>query len=249
MAGPVFWTRSATCPWPLQAKLLRVLQEGELERIGGRETQRVDVRILAATNKDLVREVQKGRFREDLYWRLKVVQINLPPLRRRTEDIPELVDAFIARFNVEYQKAVRHVAKDVLNLFGAYAWPGNVRELENCIRRAVIFCAGDVISEEHIELSGDANGYLSGTLNQDRLMESLKEKLETVLPDIFHLSKQGIHANIIEMVEETIVLKALEECDNNQVQAAKLLGISRNTLRHRLKKYNEKQDASAAAKA
>ena len=244
--GTCFLDEIGDMSMALQAKLLRVLQEGEFERVGGKETLHVDVRIIAATNKDLAHEVQKGHFREDLYWRLKVITIHMPPLRKRTEDIPELVDCFVERFSNEYSTPVHHVSETVLNGFRHYSWPGNVRELENCIRRAVILCAGDVITQEHIELLDDPKAHSAHSANREQLMDQLKEKIEMVLPEILHLSNQGVHANIIEMVEEIIILKALEACGHNQVKAAKALGISRNTLRHRLKKYLEKQEQTNA---
>ena len=240
--GTCFLDEIGDMSMALQAKLLRVLQEGEFERLGGTQTIKVNVRIIAATNKDLDREVQNGRFREDLYWRLKVISIDLPPLRKRLEDIASLVDYFVTRFSTEYEKPIRHVSEGALNRFRSYSWPGNVRELENCIRRAVLLCAGDIISEEHIELLEPQKEHLSQALNREQLIDNLKDKLQRIIPEILRLSKQGIHANIIEMVEETIITKALEECGNNQVKAAKMLGISRNTLRHRLKKQLVRQE-------
>jgi DNA-binding NtrC family response regulator len=239
--GTCFLDEIGDMSMALQAKLLRVLQEGEFERLGGRGPIRIDVRIIAATNKDLASAVRNGLFREDLYWRLKVITIELPPLRKRAEDIPELTEYFIARFGAEYDKPIRHVSEAVLEQFCAYPWPGNIRELENCIRRAILLCTGDILTEEHIQLPDGRKEHLPQPLNHEQLMDSLREKLQAVLPDILRLSKQGIHANIIEMVEETIILKALEECGNNQVKAAGMLGISRNTLRHRLKKHLGKQ--------
>ncbi|MFH2058309.1 MAG: sigma-54 dependent transcriptional regulator [Pseudomonadota bacterium] len=226
----------------LQAKLLRVLQEGEFERLGGRETIKVDVRIIAATNKDLALAVQKGQFREDLYWRLKVITIELPPLRKRVGDIKELTDYFVTRFGLEYNKPIRHVSEGVLKKFNAYSWPGNVREMENCIRRTIILCAGDLITEEHVEMLEGQDEHNAQSANREQVMNRLKEKLETILPDLLQLQTQGIHANIIEIVEETIIFKILEECKNNQVKAAAMLGISRNTLRHRIKKYSGHKD-------
>ncbi|MBN2059880.1 MAG: sigma-54-dependent Fis family transcriptional regulator [Deltaproteobacteria bacterium] len=237
--GTCFLDEIADMAMPLQAKLLRVLQEGEFERVGGKETLKADVRVIAATNKNLAMEVKSGRFREDLFWRLKVITINIPALRSRAEDIPELVDYFVARFGNEYSRPIHHVSEKVRNLLQTYSWPGNVRELENCIRRAVILCAGDIITEDHIELQDDQNEHPVQEINCEQLMNRLKEKIETILPEILRFSDQGIHANIIEMVEKTVIIKALEECDNNQVKAARMLGISRNTLRHRLKKYIE----------
>lgn len=241
--GTCFLDEIGDMSMSLQAKLLRVLQEGELERLGSVKTIKVDVRIIAATNKDLSLAVQKGLFREDLYWRLKVITIDLPPLRKRTEDIPELVEYFIARFGAEYKKPIRNVSEGVIKHFKAYSWPGNIRELENCLRRAVIVCAGDVIMEEHIELMDTQQEHRAQTVNQQQVMNHLKDKIHNILPEVIQLSKEGIHANIIETVEKTIILKVLEECGNNQVKAAAMLGISRNTLRHRLKRYNEDQES------
>ena len=226
----------------LQTKLLRVVQEGELERLGGRETIKVDVRLIAATNKELPLAVKNGLFREDLYWRLKVITIDLPPLWKRPEDIPELTDYFVSRFAAEYDKPIRHVAESVMEQIRAYSWPGNIREMENCIRRAVILCAGDVITGEHIELPDSRRDDSVQSPNRQQAMGRLRDKIESVLPDILHLTKQGIYTNVIELVEETIILKALEECGNNQVKTAEMLGISRNTLRHRLKKYCENRN-------
>ena len=227
---------------PLQAKLLRVLQEGELERLGGVKTVKVDVRIIAATNKDLSLAVRDGLFREDLYWRLKVISIDLPPLRRRAEDMPELVDYFLKRFGAEYNKTIHGVDEEVINQFKSYSWPGNIRELENCLHRAVIVCTGNIITADHIDFLDKQKEYDAQTLNRERVISRLRDKIESIMPEIIQLFKEGIHANIVETVEETIILKVLEECGNNQVRAAEMLGISRNTLRHRLKKYRETQN-------
>lgn len=224
----------------LQAKLLRVLQERELERLGGNRTIKVDVRMIAASNKDLEKEVEAGRFREDLYWRLKVISIHLPPLRERTDDLNSLADYFLARFSGEYEKPVYHLSNNARKKFASYSWPGNVREFENNIRRAVLLCSGDVISEEQFSFLESKNDHRLQDINGNQSITRLKEKLESIIPEIFRISKQDIHTNIVEMVEETLIKKALEECGQNQVRAAKLLGISRNTLRHRLKKFTDK---------
>jgi len=228
----------------LQAKLLRVLQEGEIERLGGNQIIKVNVRVIAATNKDLDKEVREGRFREDLYWRLKVISINLPPLRKRVEDIHDLVKYFLFRFSEEYSKPVHHISEIALKKFYSYSWPGNVRELENCIRRAVLLCAGNIITQDHLLLLESKDEYLLQRLNREQLIDRLRDKLEDIIPEILSLSKQDIHSNIIEMVEDTLISKALQECGNNQVQAAKMLGISRNTLRHRIKRLADKKETS-----
>jgi DNA-binding NtrC family response regulator len=238
--GTCFLDEIGDLSLPLQAKLLRVLQEGEFERLGGSGTIKVNVRMLAASNKDLKKEVDEGTFREDLYWRLKVISINLPPLRERTEDINALADYFLSRFTAEYNKSIHYISENTRKKLSLYSWPGNVRELENCIRRAILLCSGDIISEEQFGFLEPRDEHQLQSMNRDQLLARLRNKLESIVPEILKLSKEDIHANIIDMVEETLIIKALEECGNNQVKAAKMLGISRNTLRHRLKKFTDK---------
>jgi DNA-binding NtrC family response regulator len=226
----------------LQAKLLRVLQEGEIERVGGSRTIPVDVRMIAATNKHLEGEVEAGRFRQDLFWRLKVISIDMPALRQRAEDIPALVSYFLRRFSAEYGRPVCRMSDAALTRLASYVWPGNVRELENCVRRAVLLCSGEVISEDQLMIPEQEASREPQTISREQLMLRLREKLDDILPEILRLSRQDIHANIIEMVEESLVQKALDLSGNNQVQAARILGISRNTLRHRLKKQESRPD-------
>lgn len=226
----------------LQAKLLRVLQEGEIERLGGNQVIKVNVRVITATNKNLEKEVELGGFRKDIYWRLKVISINIPPLRHRAEDIPDLVNYFLHKFSSEYNRPLCYLSGTALNKLSSYSWPGNIRELGNCIRRAVLLSTGDVISEGNLMIPGAEDEHVLQSLNREQLIERLKEKLEEIIPEIFRLSKQNIHTNLIEVVEEALIIKALRECGNNQVQAARMLGISRNTLRNRLKKQADKQE-------
>ncbi|MBA2881714.1 DNA-binding NtrC family response regulator [Desulfosalsimonas propionicica] len=245
--GTLFLDEIGEMSPPLQAKLLRALQTGEIERLGSGQPITVDVRIIAATNKDLEAEVRAGRFREDLYWRLKVISLELPALRHRKQDISELVKYFLARFAEEYDRPGCYVSESALRKLNDYFWPGNVRELENCVRRAVLLCTGGVISEGSLLIpNAEADAALQN-MNREQLIERLKEKLEEILPDIFRISEQDIHANIIEIVEETLIRKALEECGNNQVKAAEMLGISRNTLRHRIKKQTQKENQEPKA--
>jgi DNA-binding NtrC family response regulator len=225
-----------------QSKLLRVLQEGEFERLGGVETIKVNIRIIAATNRDLEKEVQKGRFREDLYWRLKIISIDLPPLRSRAEDIPELVEYFVGRFSAEYSKPVRLVTESALERLAAYPWPGNVRELENCIRRAVLLCTGEFISPENLVMIDDRQDAALHRPGMEGLQKRFNGKIEELVAEFLQFSKQDAHAAIIELIEGALIKKALEECGGNQVQAAKMLGISRNTLRHRIEKYLGKEE-------
>jgi len=240
--GTLFLDEISEMSLALQAKLLRVLQEGEIERIGGSQNIKINVRILAATHRDLEKEVESGRFREDLYWRLKVISIDIPPLRHRIEDIPALVEYFLSRFSMEYNRPLCFMAEAALNKFTSYSWPGNIRELENCVRRSVLLSAGNVIDEGILKIPDLEGENPLKTLNREQLLNRLKEKLENIIPDILRLSEEGTHANIIEIVEETLIRTALRECGNNQVQAARMLGISRNTLRDRLKKTLDKSN-------
>jgi DNA-binding NtrC family response regulator len=222
-----------------QAKVLRVVQEGDFERLGGSETIKVDVRIIAATNKNLEKEVDAGRFRKDLYWRLKIFSIHLPPLRNRLEDIPLLVDYFVGRFCGEYSKtAIQYVSDAAIKKLMSHFWSGNVRELKNTIRRAVLLCAGDVLLEDHLIAMESKSNYTNEDDQPEQLIKELKDKMENLIPEMLKISETNTHANIIEIVEEILISHALKMCDNNQVKASKMLGISRNTLRHRMKKYN-----------
>jgi DNA-binding NtrC family response regulator len=220
-----------------QTKLLRALQEGEIERVGGSHPVKVNVRIIAATNKNLEKEIETGRFRKDLYWRLKVITMDLPPLRQRQEDVPHLADYFLLRFCAEYDRPPCYLSESSLNKLVAYSWPGNVRELENCIRRAVLLTAGDVIHEGNLMIPDAQTDPLPPEeMNAEQLMARLKEQVDDIFPQLLRLPGPNIYAEIIELVETTLIAKAMDACDGNQVQAAAMLGISRNTLRHRLKK-------------
>ncbi|MFO8057160.1 MAG: sigma-54 dependent transcriptional regulator [bacterium] len=241
--GTLFFDEIGDMTLSTQAKVLRVLQEGEFERLGGSETIKTDVRVIAATNKNLEEAVEVGKFREDLYWRLKVITIHLPPLRERIEDVPALADYFLGRFSEEYEKPIRFLEDSAVRRLQSYSWPGNVRELENCLRRAVLLCSGDVILKEHLKIDA-AREDAAGSYTREQLKDNLRQRIEEIVPDIMDSSNEISHANIIELVEEILISKALKECDYNQVRAAKVLGISRNTLRNRIKKYRLYQPGS-----
>jgi len=234
--GTLFFDEIGDMPLSTQGKVLRVLQYGEFERLGGKENIRADVRIIAATNKNLEKEVEQGRFREDLYWRLKVISIDLPPLRERPQDIPLLVEYFIARFSEEYQTLIRHVAEAAMAQLKSHSWPGNVRQLENCIRRAVLLSQSDVILEEHLRLECDEQAGAQAA-SREQLMASIDRKLAELIPDLLQMAGERTHANVIDLVERALISKVLKQCGYNQVKAARVLGTSRNTLRHRMKKF------------
>jgi DNA-binding NtrC family response regulator len=236
-SGTIFFDEIGDMCLRTQAKVLRVLQEGEFERLGSTETIKVNVRVLAATNKNLEKEVTEGRFREDLYYRLKIISIHLPPLRARLDDVQALVDYFVSRFVEEYNKPLRYVADQTIRKLQTYGWPGNVRELENCLRRAVLTCRGEVLLPEHVHFESDLEAAGTTVTDEDALRK-LKQRIEELVPELLRLADQHAHANMIDLVEEAIVRRALHECSHNQVRTARMLGISRNTLRHRILKYN-----------
>jgi DNA-binding NtrC family response regulator len=198
---------------PLQAKLLRFLEERTFKRLGGVVDLHVDVRIIAATNRNLEDEVKKGRFREDLYYRLNVLPILLPPLRARTEDVPPLVHFFVDTYNSEFRKRVRDVTGEAMRTLQAYGWPGNVRELRNAVERAMLLVEGDELTVDLFPVAAARRS-------------SLSEGIE--------LPANGIN---LEQLERSLTLQALERTGWNQTRAATLLGLNRDQIRYRLEKF------------
>ena len=213
--GTLFLDEIGEIPASVQVKLLRALQQREFERVGGTETLKVDVRVVAATNRDLAAEVAAGRFREDLYYRLNVVAVTLPPLRTRKGDIPALVSHFIQKFDQAYEKSVRGLLPGTLNALIRYDWPGNVRELENVIERAVVLSTGPLLTSEELPpaLSGPGPG----------------------------LARPGglIPGATIRQLEREAILRTLEVVDGSTTRAAAMLGISPRKIQYRLKEYAE----------
>jgi len=203
----------------LQVKLLRVLQEKKFFRLGGTKEISVNVRIIAATNKDLRQAVSEKTFREDLYYRLNVATIYVPPLRDRKEDIPVLAMRFIDEFNKAFNKQIKRISPDAIDMMMNYSWPGNVRELRNTIERAVLLITGDELKPEHLNF-----------IEKDKTIKSFTDD-EYVLK----IPKQGIK---MEQVVRDLIIKTLEITDGNQIQAAKILGISRSKLRYRMEQLN-----------
>jgi two-component system response regulator HydG len=213
--GSLFLDEVSEMSLPMQAKLLRVLQERELTRVGGEETIRVDVRVIAATNKDLTAVVASGGFREDLYYRLNVVGLTVPPLRERREDIPLLARQFLDGFARQNRKTLKGFTPQAMSRLVAHGWPGNVRELMNAMERAVVLATGDFLSEADFP-----------TAVGSRAAEPpAEDPLETVgsVP--------------LEAVEKATILKTLEASGGNKSEAARRLGITRRTLHKRLKRY------------
>ena len=220
--GTLFLDEVGDLALDAQAKLLRALQERQVQRIGSRAARPVDVRVIAATNKDLAREVREGRFREDLYWRLNVVQIRLPALRERRDDLPILLDHFVDRFNRELGLAVQSIAPDARRLLCDYDWPGNVRELENTVCRAMILCEGDTLTVADLpgRVRGENEG-IDASLGSDLVRLTLTEAV----------------AQASERLEKVMILSRLAEHRGNRTATAESLGVSRKTLFNKMRQY------------
>jgi len=232
--GTVFLDEIGDMPLDLQAKILRVLQERELTRTGGSQNITVDVRIVAATNQDLQQLVQQRLFREDLYYRLNVVPINLLPLRERRDDVLLLVDHFLQKTCAELDVPLKKIDKPALDRLEAYSWPGNVRELENAIKRAVILSSDPLLTIEDFPIltATGGNAVVSG---DDVSLEFLVDrKLRSSFVNVEKLDSGDLYNMVIEQVERPLIAFLLEKTRWNQVRAASILGINRNTLRKKI---------------
>jgi len=216
--GTIFLDEVGDIPQSIQVKLLRVLQEHQFERVGGTDKIDVDVRIIAATNKDLDEKIKEGTFREDLFYRLNVVSIKIPPLRERKEDILPMIESFIQKYCKENKKELLEISKDSVDVLMKYNYPGNVRELENIIERAVVLTRGKVITLNDLPMN--IKGFK-------------EEKTLAVLGE-------GTLTDQVEALEKQLIYDALQESSGNQTKAGKLLGLTERNLRYKLKKYNIK---------
>ena len=232
--GTIFLDEIGDMPLDLQAKILRVLQEQEITRIGGSQNLAVDVRVVAATNQELLEKVRNREFREDLFYRLNVVPIHLVPLRERREDIRPLVDYFLARASAELETQPKQCSDEAMELLCNHSWPGNVRELENTIKRAVI------LSNDPLLTPADFGGLFERqqTIHaapQEQSLEAIVEaKLRSSMNGIEKLDKGDIYDRVLEQVERPLIRFVLEKTRGNQVRAADVLGINRNTLRKKI---------------
>lgn len=210
--GTIFLDEVGEMSLKVQVKLLRVLEKGEFERVGGEKTIKVDVRLIAATNRNLEKEVAEGRFREDLFYRLNVITIHLPPLRERKEDIPVLSNFFVVKYTKKYKKEIQGFTPHAMDTLCSYQWPGNVRELENIIERAIVLCKGTMITEEH--LPGNIIQYKGD-------IPIIKIPMGTSLKE----------------AEKEIILKTLQMTQGSKCDAAKILGISTRKIEYRVKEW------------
>ena len=206
----------------MQAKLLRALQEREIRRVGGNRTIKVDVRVVAATNRDLRAMVADGRFRDDLYYRINVLSVDVPPLRERREDIPVLIDYFLKKHTRNTSRLVRGLTPETKRLMLNYGWPGNVRQLESAIERAILLCEGDLITVEDLPLE-------------------VRQESRPQAEGAFKLPPEGI---AFEDVERSLIMQAMEQTDYNITKSAKLLGLTFRTLQYRLEKFGIKRPDS-----
>jgi two-component system response regulator AtoC len=219
--GTVFLDEISEMSINLQAKLLRVLQEMEFDRVGGKDKVKVNARIMAATNKDLKTLVKEGKFRDDLYYRLNIVSITLPPLRARRQDIPQLIDYLLAKINLDLHKKIIGVSSEVMEIFMKYNWPGNVRELENILVRACVVAQGQMLGvNDFPELGKEDNSKLPDDSSVD----------------LFEPSEPGKFLTLDE-VEERYIRKVIKETDKNKGEICDILGVSRPTLERKLEKY------------
>jgi transcriptional regulator with PAS, ATPase and Fis domain len=216
--GTLFLDEIGDMSLNIQAKLLRVLQQKEFMRLGGTVSLKTDVRIISATNKDLFRLIAEGKFREDLLYRINVFPLTLPPLRERKEDIPLLVLHFIWEFSIKVGKQIKGISQNALACLSAYHWVGNIRELQNVIERAVILSKNSLVTVD------DLPGYITK-----------RGKAKKSSSSGFVIPPEGI---CLEKLERDIILQALERCDYNKTQAARLIGLSRSKFRYRLRKHN-----------
>jgi DNA-binding NtrC family response regulator len=217
--GSLFLDEVGEIAAEIQVKLLRAIQEGEFERVGGIKTQRVDVRLISATNRDLRQAVERLEFRDDLYYRLNVVQISLPPLRDRRSDIPLLIDHFLAKYNTRLGRSVQGLEEETRDRLLAYAWPGNIRELENAIERCILFTDGDQVPPASLPPEIRQGAQESPALEDDT---SLKAQVRAAA----------------ERVEKDLIVRALKQTGGNVTHAARLLKISRKSLQNKMKDFN-----------
>jgi DNA-binding NtrC family response regulator len=223
--GTVFLDEITEMSLSAQAKFLKVIETQSFKRLGGVKDIYVDLRVISATNRRIEKALEEGKLREDLYYRLSIIRIYIPPLRERKEDIPYLINYFIENFNRDFKKKVKGIHPSALKMMMEYDWPGNVRELKNVVERAVILESEDEILPEHISLPVSHRGEESAKIS--------RSSVEIEIPE------EGIS---LEEVEKLYIMKALEKAKGNKTLAAKLLGITRDTLRYRLKKYGVEDD-------
>ena len=235
--GTVFLDEINSVSYQLQVKLLRVLQEQEFERVGDTKTIRVDCRVIAATNVDLMDLIQNGDFREDLYYRLNVIPIYLPALRERPEDIPALVNYFVRRYAEENQSSVARVTTSALNFLTQYDWPGNVRELQNYIERALVLGTSEEL--DSVDLPQHVRGLAPIRIGRKEAddAESMCSSLVSLGIAACGEESTEVYSRVVSVVEREVILQVLRQCQGVQTRTATRLGINRNTLHKKIDEY------------
>jgi transcriptional regulator with PAS, ATPase and Fis domain len=235
--GTIFLDEINSTTPKLQVKLLRVLQEREFERVGDTQTIQVNTRVVTASNCDLLEEIESGNFRADLYYRLNVVSILIPPLRDRREDIPKLVSYFLNAYNEINDRYVIHIAADAMQAMQDYQWPGNVRELQNYIERAVVLAETDELSLDLLPDIVRRGEKVPRRRGQRADLETLSYEVVQEGLAIATKGDENLHSKIVRRVERELIAQVMVACDNVQIKAAGRLGINRNTLHKKLKEY------------
>jgi DNA-binding NtrC family response regulator len=238
--GTLFLDEIGDMSLTTQSKLLRALQEKTFERVGGENSVQVDVRVLAATNRSLVQAMKEGKFRVDLFYRLKVVTLYIPPLRERRVDIPILAEHFINQYSNMAQKSVQGISDEAMEVLGKYHWPGNVRELENNIHTAVVMSKNEFLQPEDFPIFAESNqqAQLDFEEIKDNYSSMFSEFLDPVMDKVLNVSSGQVYYHLQSALEKVIISKTLERMKSNQVKTAEILGISRNTLRDRMQKFD-----------
>ena len=235
--GTIFLDEINSVSYKLQVKLLRVLQEHEFERVGDTRTIQVDCRIVAATNRDLLEEIDEGRFREDLYYRLNVIPIYLPPLRDRKDDIRLLVDFFINKYAQENGRRPPQISDDIIAVLKGYAWPGNVRELQNYVERAIVLARGDRLTLDLLPPHVRGLSPVRIGRYKARGLDGLCSELVTQGMTEAGEAAEDLHTRVVSIVEKELILQVLKTCQGVQTKAATRLGINRNTLHKKIEDY------------
>jgi DNA-binding NtrC family response regulator len=237
--GTLFLDEIGDLPLQLQGKLLRVLQEGEVSRVGSRRTTRVNVRIVSATNADLAAAVAAGKFRQDLFYRLRIVPVHLLPLRERPDDIAALAQHFILHYSQRLKRDAPRLQRSALEALRRYSWPGNIRELENVIQFSLLMNPESEVRAEHLHLPGDQaeSATLGGAMTAPE-----RQSLDRI-GDVLRACFAKPNSHLLRDIERRVVADAYRHCDSNQVRTAEILGVSRNVIRTLLKRYGLLNDA------
>ena len=233
--GTLFLDEIGDMPPSLQVKLLRVLEEGVIQRVGSREDRPVDVRLLAATHQDLQYKIKQGTFREDLYYRLNVIPVHIPPLRERRDDIHQLAEAMLMAAAEELEMKPPILLDEAINLLNTYDWPGNVRELKNVMRRLALLTPGAAITLSDVALALGNQG--NHTQKEETLSEAVSRCIRHYMDKLGYAEAVDLHKHLLGEVEPPLLMLVMKRCNGNQIKAARMLGLNRNTVRKLLRQY------------